>query len=74
MQDRYELVKLAGAESFIISAYPVQLQWLDVTLVLGGSLLLLPLASWYPSPAAAPLNRPTPSKRIARVSAQTPLE
>jgi lipoprotein-releasing system permease protein len=53
MQDRYELVKLAGAESFIISAYPVQLQWLDVTLVLGGSLLLCVMASWYPALRAA---------------------
>ena len=53
MQDRFELVKLAGAESFIISAYPVQLQWLDVTLVLGGSLLLCVLASWYPALRAA---------------------
>lgn len=53
LQDRYEMVKLAGAESFIISAYPVQVQWLDVSFVLGGSLLLCVLASWYPALRAA---------------------
>lgn len=53
LQDTYELVKLAGAESFIISAYPVQIQWLDVGLVLGGSLILCVLASWYPAARAA---------------------
>ena len=53
LQDRYELVKLAGAESFIISAYPVQIQWLDVSFVMGGSLLLCVLASWYPALRAA---------------------
>ncbi len=53
LQDRYELVKLAGAESFIISAYPVQIQWLDISFVVGGSLLLCILASWYPALRAA---------------------
>jgi len=53
LQDTYEMVKLAGAEAFIISAYPVQVQWLDVTLVLGGSLVLCVLASWYPALRAA---------------------
>ncbi len=53
LQDTYELVKLAGAESFIISAYPVQIQWLDVGLVMGGSLILCVLASWYPAARAA---------------------
>ncbi|MDI6401595.1 FtsX-like permease family protein [Balneolaceae bacterium ANBcel3] len=48
-QGRFELVKLAGAESFIISAYPVQLYWPDVFLVLGASLTLCVLASWYPA-------------------------
>lgn len=49
MQDTFELVKLAGAESFIISAYPVQILWPDVAFVLGGSLLLCIGASWYPA-------------------------
>ncbi len=53
LQDKYEFAKLAGAESFIISAYPVQIQWLDVSFVLGGSLLLCILASWYPALRAA---------------------
>ncbi len=53
IQDRYELVKLAGAESFIISAYPVQILWTDVAFVLGGSLILCMIASWYPALRAA---------------------
>ncbi len=53
LQDTFEMVKLAGAESFIISAYPVQVLWLDVTFVLGGSLILCVLASWYPARRAA---------------------
>ena len=53
LQDRYELVKLAGAESFIISAYPVQILWTDVAFVLGGSLILCMMASWYPALRAA---------------------
>ena len=41
------------SESFIISAYPVSVRLLDVVLILGGSLLLCLLASWYPSVRAA---------------------
>lgn len=47
LQKEYELIKLS--ESFIINAYPVQIQWLDVSLVLGGALLLCLVASWYPA-------------------------
>lgn len=53
LQDQYGLVRLAGAESFIISAYPVQILWMDVTFVLGGSLLLCLAASLYPAFRAA---------------------
>ncbi len=53
LQDTYGLVKLAGAESFIISAYPVQVLWPDVAFILGGSLLLCVMASWYPALRAA---------------------
>lgn len=49
LQQQYGLVKLAGSESFIINAYPVQLLLSDVALVLGVSLLLCLLASWYPA-------------------------
>lgn len=53
LQDTYGLVKLAGSESFIIDAYPVQLLFSDVTLVLSVSLLLCILASWYPASRAS---------------------
>lgn len=53
LQDTFEMVKLAGSESFIISAYPVQVLWPDVAFVLGGSLVLCVLASWYPAYRAA---------------------
>ncbi len=53
LQDTYGLVKLAGAESFIIEAYPVVISPWDVLLVLGGSLLLCLFASWYPAKLAA---------------------
>lgn len=53
LQDTYGMVKLAGAESFIISAYPVQILWPDVAFILGGSLVLCIAASWYPARRAA---------------------
>ncbi|MEX0680566.1 MAG: FtsX-like permease family protein [Balneolales bacterium] len=53
LQKKYELIKLAGSESFIISAYPVQILWQDVMLVLCGSMILCLIASWYPAVRAA---------------------
>lgn len=53
LQDKYGLVKLYGAEAFIIEAYPVVLSGLDVALILSGSLLLCILASWYPAQKAS---------------------
>ena len=53
VQDTFGLVKLAGAESFIIDAYPVEVIMSDVILVLAGSLILCILASWYPAKRAA---------------------
>jgi len=41
------------SDSFIISAYPVSVRILDVTLILGGSLSLCVAAGWYPSNRAA---------------------
>ena len=54
-QQTWGLVQLAGAESFIISAYPVSINAVDVTLVVAGSLVLCLLASWYPARRAASL-------------------
>ncbi len=56
LQDTYGLVRLAGAESFIITAYPVQILWRDITLVLGGSMLLCLIASWYPAVRASSIH------------------
>lgn len=51
LQQTYGLIKLSSA--FIISAYPVSIEALDVTIVLAGSLLLCLAASWYPAKRAA---------------------
>ncbi len=53
LQHQYGLVKLFGAESFIIDAYPVAFVATDLILVLAGSLVLCLLASLYPAKRAA---------------------
>lgn len=53
LQDKYGMVQLAGSEAFIIQAYPVDIIWTDVVLVLAGSMLLCLLASWYPARRAS---------------------
>ena len=52
-QKTYQLVPLAGAESFIIDAYPVAIELLDVVLVGGIVFFLSLLASLYPAYRAA---------------------
>lgn len=49
LQDSFGLVKLAGAEAFVISAYPVSVVFTDVLLIMGGSLMLCLMASLYPA-------------------------
>ncbi|WP_441000018.1 FtsX-like permease family protein [Fodinibius sp. SL11] len=51
VQQQYGLIKLSSA--FIIDAYPVSISYVDVSIVLAGSLLLCLLASWYPAKRAA---------------------
>lgn len=51
LQQAYGFIKLSSA--FIISAYPVSIEALDVTIILAGSLLLCLAASWYPAKRAA---------------------
>ncbi|HLR25702.1 MAG TPA: FtsX-like permease family protein [Fodinibius sp.] len=51
LQKQYGLIKLSSA--FIIDAYPVSIEFFDVTIVLAGSLLLCLLASWYPARRAS---------------------
>ncbi|MCC5925674.1 MAG: ABC transporter permease [Bacteroidetes bacterium] len=54
-QQTWGIVQLAGAESFIISAYPVSINPVDVSIVIVGSMLLCLAASWYPARRAASL-------------------
>lgn len=51
LQQQYGLIKLSSA--FLINAYPVSIHFVDVAIVLCGSLLLCLLASWYPARRAA---------------------
>lgn len=51
LQQEYGLVKLTS--SFIIDAYPVSIQPVDIALVVGGSLILCLAASWYPAARAS---------------------
>lgn len=51
LQKQYGLIKLSSA--FIIDAYPVSINYTDVSIVLFGSLILCILASWYPAKQAA---------------------
>ncbi len=49
LQIRFELIKLPGAnDSFVISAYPVQLMFFDILLAFAAVLGIGFLASWYP--------------------------
>jgi lipoprotein-releasing system permease protein len=61
IQLRFEIIKLAGAESFIINAYPISISAMDVFLVLAGSLGLSIVAAWYPARRASAID---PSEAI----------
>ncbi|MBO6523144.1 MAG: ABC transporter permease [Balneolaceae bacterium] len=51
LQQEFGIIKLSSA--FIINAYPVDVQLMDVTIVLLGSLFLCLAASWFPSKRAS---------------------
>lgn len=51
LQKEYGLIKLSSA--FIIDAYPASINFVDVSIVLFGSLILCLLASWYPAQRAS---------------------
>jgi len=53
LQDAYGLVPLAGAEAFLIDAYPIAVQASDLVLIGGGAFLLCLLAAVYPASRAA---------------------
>ncbi len=48
LQETFGLVTLQGAQSFIISAYPVEMQWEDFLSVLVTVLFIGFIAAWYP--------------------------
>lgn len=51
MQLKFHIIKLSTA--FLIEAYPIQIQLLDVVIILLGSLLLCIAASWLPATTAS---------------------
>ena len=51
-QVQFNLVPLQGS-SFVVSYYPVKVQWTDLLLVLATVLLVAMLASWFPARRAA---------------------
>ena len=51
-QVQFHLVPLQGS-SFVVSYYPVSVQWTDVVLVMVTVLLVATLASWFPARRAA---------------------
>jgi lipoprotein-releasing system permease protein len=53
-QKKFGLIKLTS--SFIIDAYPVSINPLDIVIVLSGSMILCLLASWYPASRASAIN------------------
>ena len=48
LQQQFGLVQFPGSGTFIVSAYPVEMRFLDVLLVAGTVLLIGFIASWYP--------------------------
>lgn len=51
LQLKFHIIKLSTA--FLIDAYPVQIQFMDVAIILAGSLLLCIAASWMPATRAS---------------------
>ncbi len=63
LQKHFQFVPLLGAESFVIEAYPVSVQVLDLVLILGVSFGLCLSASIYPAWRAA---RSEPSRALTQ--------
>ena len=53
MQQKYEFVKLLQSESFVIDAYPISIEALDIGIVIGIVFALCSLAATYPAIRAA---------------------
>jgi lipoprotein-releasing system permease protein len=52
LQLQFHLIPLQGG-TFVVSYYPVKMQWQDFVLVLGTVIFVALLASWYPARKAA---------------------
>ena len=63
LQKYFQIVPLLGAESFIITAYPVSIQALDLILIGGVSLGLCLVAALYPAWRATQVQ---PSRAVAQ--------
>ena len=48
LQIKFELITLPGNGSFVISAYPVNLVFFDILLILSAVIIIGFIASWYP--------------------------
>lgn len=59
LQDKYGIVKLLRSESFIIDAYPVSIQPLDIVIIVTIVFVLCSLASLYPAIRAASIQPAT---------------
>jgi len=53
VQKYYQIVPLAGAESFLIDAYPVAIEITDVAVITIVAIGLCTLAAWYPAARAS---------------------
>jgi lipoprotein-releasing system permease protein len=53
LQQTYEFIEFAGEGSFVVSAYPVELRWLDLLAVCGGVSVIGLLCAFYPASRAA---------------------
>lgn len=53
LQQATGFVKLSGGDAFLIAAYPVEIRWLDVLLIVAAALGLCVLAAVYPARRAA---------------------
>jgi len=51
IQLKFQIIKLSSA--FLIEAYPIQIQFMDIAIILCGSLILCIAASWLPATRAS---------------------
>ena len=52
-QEKFELIKLKGSESFLIDAYPVAIEWSNILVVAVTVIVIGFLAAWFPIKAVS---------------------